>query len=221
MQVPPSSVDEVRDFSGMVELPLPTTMDLSLGIQRQSADATPLLPEFFATLFAQETGTVSGTYTIQTVPPRTGMVEGTFDGESFLTAGQFQGTLIEDTGGCIARQQYSGPVTAAGINWVAGSTIQQCPSAPFAELRSIVITATGSTQTTPAPGPDPDPDPDPDPGQIFTLTVTLGGNGGGTVTSSPAGIDCGADCTEDYAEGTAVTLTPSSNAGSVFAGFDW
>ena len=221
MPVPTASVDEVRDFSGLVEIPLPTTMDLSLGIQRQSVDAAPLLPEFFATLFAQETGTVSGTYTIQTVPPRTGVVEGTFDGKSFLTAGQFQGTLIEDTGGCIARQQYSGPVTAGGINWVAGSAIQACPAAPFAELRSIVITATGSTQTTPAPGPDPgpDPDPDPDPGQVFTLTVMLGGSGGGTVTSSPAGIDCGVDCTEDYAEGTAVTLTPTSDAGSVFAGW--
>ena len=215
MPVPTSSVDEVRDFSGLVDIPLPTTIDLSLGIQRQSVDAAALLPGFFATLFAQETGTVSGTYTIQTVPPRTGVVEGTFDGESFLTAGQFRGMLIEDTRGCIARREYSGPVTAAGVNWVAGATIQPCPSAPFAELRSIVITATGSTQTTPTPGPDPDPDP----GQVFTLTVALGGSGGGTVTSSPTGIDCGVDCTEDFAEGTAVTLTPTSDAGSVFAGW--
>ena len=248
MPVPPSVVDEVRDFSGLVDIPGPTTMDLSLGIRRQSVDATPLLPEFFATLFAQETGTVSGTYTIQTAPPRTGVVEGRFDGESFLTAGEARVVLIEDTGGCIARRQYSGPVTAAGVNWVAGATIQPCPSAPFAELRSIVITATGGTQTIdpapgpdpdpdpapgpdpdpdPAPGPDPDPDPDPapgpdpdpDPGPVFTLTVMLAGTGGGTVASSPTGINCGVDCTEDYAEGTTVTLTPTSNAGSVFAGW--
>ena len=216
MPVPPSVVDEVRDFSGLVDIPGPTTMDLSLGIRRQSIDATPLLPEFFATLFAQETGTVSGTYTIQTAPPRTGVVEGRFDGESFLTAGEARVVLIEDTGGCIARRQYSGPVTAAGVNWVAGATIQPCPSAPFAELRSIVITATGGMQTIdPAPGPDPDPDP----GPVFTLTVMLAGTGGGTVASSPTGINCGVDCTEDYAEGTTVTLTPTSNAGSVFAGW--
>ncbi len=91
MPVPPSIVDEVRDFSGLVDIPGPTTMDLSLGIRRQSVDAAPLLPEFFATLFAQETGSVSGTYTLQTVPPRTGVVEGRFDGESFLTAGEFRG----------------------------------------------------------------------------------------------------------------------------------
>ena len=218
MPVPPSVVDEIRDFSGLVDIPGPTTMDLSLGIRRQSVDATPLLPEFFATLFAQETGTVSGTYTIQTAPPRTGVVEGRFDGESFLTAGEARVVLIEDTGGCIARRQYSGPVTAAGVNWVAGATIQPCPSAPFAELRSIVITATGSTHTT-DPSPGPDPGPDPGPGPTFTLTVMLSGSGGGTVTSSPTGINCGVDCTEDYAEGTAVTLTPTSNAGSVFAGW--
>ena len=43
MPVPLSTVDEVRDFSGLVDIPLPTTIDLSLGIQRQSVDATPLL----------------------------------------------------------------------------------------------------------------------------------------------------------------------------------
>ncbi len=52
-----------------------------------------------------------------------------------------------------------------------------------------------------------------------SLTVGKGGAGGGTVTSAPAGIDCGADCTEGYASGTAVTLTATPAAGSVFAGW--
>ena len=43
-----------------------------------------------------------------------------------------------------------------------------------------------------------------------TLTVTLGGVGTGAVTSSPAGINCGADCTEVYAQGTVVTLTATA-----------
>ena len=44
-----------------------------------------------------------------------------------------------------------------------------------------------------------------------TLTVTSGANG--TVSSNPAGIDCGTDCTEAYPTGTKVTLTanPSSS----------
>jgi hypothetical protein len=53
----------------------------------------------------------------------------------------------------------------------------------------------------------------------FTLDVTTAGAGSGTVTSSPAGIDCGSDCTEDYTSGTPVTLTPAPNAGSAFAGW--
>ena len=51
------------------------------------------------------------------------------------------------------------------------------------------------------------------------LTVNKAGNGGGTVTSSPAGIDCGADCTEPYDEGTTVTLTANPDATSTFAGW--
>ena len=52
-----------------------------------------------------------------------------------------------------------------------------------------------------------------------TLTVSLAGTGSGTVTSSPAGINCGLDCTQDYNYGTAVTLTPTAGAGSHFAGW--
>jgi uncharacterized repeat protein (TIGR01451 family) len=52
-----------------------------------------------------------------------------------------------------------------------------------------------------------------------TLTVTKGGSGSGTVTSSPAGIDCGADCSEAYTEDTVVTLTANPAANSTFAGW--
>src|SRR5262249_36505602 len=43
------------------------------------------------------------------------------------------------------------------------------------------------------------------------------GTGQGTITSSPAGIDCGADCIESYAPGTAVTLTATTS--STFGGW--
>lgn len=47
-----------------------------------------------------------------------------------------------------------------------------------------------------------------------TLTVTEKGLGGGEVTSSPAGIECGATCSAGFVKGTAVTLTgsPASKA---------
>jgi hypothetical protein len=43
----------------------------------------------------------------------------------------------------------------------------------------------------------------------FGLTVTRQGNSTGTITSSPAGITCGADCSGTYLGGTLVTLTRS------------
>jgi hypothetical protein len=50
-----------------------------------------------------------------------------------------------------------------------------------------------------------------------TLTVTKIGTG--TVTSIPAGIDCGADCSEIYASDTPVTLTAFPATGSTFVGW--
>jgi len=55
------------------------------------------------------------------------------------------------------------------------------------------------------------------------LTLIKGGHAeGGTVTSTPAGINCGPTCeveTAEFAEGEAVTLTASAASGYVFAGW--
>ncbi|QQS54894.1 MAG: hypothetical protein IPM89_03375 [Candidatus Competibacteraceae bacterium] len=56
-------------------------------------------------------------------------------------------------------------------------------------------------------------------GTTYLLSVTKTGTGSGTVTSNPAGINCGADCSESYTAGTAVTLTASPVSGSIFAGW--
>ncbi|HOX30491.1 MAG TPA: hypothetical protein P5080_04840 [Candidatus Paceibacterota bacterium] len=53
----------------------------------------------------------------------------------------------------------------------------------------------------------------------YTLTVTKSGLGAGTVTSSPAGINCGAACNSIFGGGTSVTLTATPNASSKFAGW--
>jgi YVTN family beta-propeller protein len=53
--------------------------------------------------------------------------------------------------------------------------------------------------------------------QRFTLMVDKAGGGAGTVTSDPAGINCGADCTETYAKGTGVTLTAHPGVKSYLA----
>jgi endoglucanase len=53
----------------------------------------------------------------------------------------------------------------------------------------------------------------------YPLSVTHAGNGTGTVTSNPTGIDCGSDCSETYASGTPVTLTAAPATGSTFGGW--
>jgi TolB protein len=52
-----------------------------------------------------------------------------------------------------------------------------------------------------------------------TVTVSKAGTGSGTVTSSPAGIDCGATCSAQFADGSSVTLTAAAGSGSTFEGW--
>ena len=62
---------------------------------------------------------------------------------------------------------------------------------------SVLVTITSNTNT-------------------FNLSVSKGGTGDGTVTSSDGGINCGSDCTESYAEGTTVILTALPDSGPTF-----
>ncbi|MFC1959249.1 choice-of-anchor Q domain-containing protein [Chloroflexota bacterium] len=51
------------------------------------------------------------------------------------------------------------------------------------------------------------------------LTVVLAGQGYGTVTGGPGGIDCGTACFAAYDTATEVTLTATAAPGSIFAGW--
>ena len=53
----------------------------------------------------------------------------------------------------------------------------------------------------------------------FTLSVTNAGNGSGTVTSNPSGVNCPPTCAAAVVNGTTVSLTGTPAAGSVFTGF--
>ena len=59
--------------------------------------------------------------------------------------------------------------------------------------------------------------PPPPPPTFHTLSVIKSGSG--TVTSNPAGIDCGGDCSESYVSGTSVTLNATPDSGQMFSGW--
>lgn len=111
-----------------------------------------------------------------------------------------------------------------GIDWrfitsnvPAGTQVDSNPSPGNYDYILYGYTAGGGNETkldsvkvtiNPAPAP---------PGQ-YNLTVNRGGsnNGNGTVTSSPAGINCGSDCDESYVSGTSVTLDARPDGVSTF-----
>jgi subtilisin family serine protease len=53
----------------------------------------------------------------------------------------------------------------------------------------------------------------------FPVAVAKNGTGTGTVTSNPAGINCGGACNVQFNQGTTVTLKAMPDAGSVFTGW--
>ncbi|MEP7060303.1 MAG: hypothetical protein ABI828_06185, partial [Actinomycetota bacterium] len=53
----------------------------------------------------------------------------------------------------------------------------------------------------------------------FAVDISTNGTGSGSVTSAPAGIDCGATCSASFADGTSLTLTATADAGSTFRGW--
>src|ERR1043166_9645700 len=68
----------------------------------------------------------------------------------------------------------------------------------------------------PGGGGDDAPMHDAPPG-TFPLTVTV--VGGGTVTSTPIGIDCGTSCAADFPANTQVALTAMAAASGTFTGW--
>ncbi|MEE4296012.1 MAG: hypothetical protein V2J20_05285 [Wenzhouxiangella sp.] len=101
----------------------------------------------------------------------------------------YQGTLVTLTATPNAGSEFTG---WAGCPLANGN---ECLNAVDSD-RTITATFTDTTE--------------------FTLTVATAGPGEGTVTSDPAGIDCGVDCNEIYPAGTEVLLTATPRPGDVF-----
>jgi hypothetical protein len=87
-----------------------------------------------------------------------------------------------------------------------------------AGTHSIVVNYTGTSVYGPSTSPSLSQVVTSAPLPNRTLSIRKLG-GPGTVSSSPAGIDCGTKCTATYPQGTAVTLTATAGSGATFAGW--
>jgi hypothetical protein len=144
--------------------------------------------------------------------------------DATFTAGAQSLTAITEGGG-------TGTITSAPAGVDCGSGGTAC-AAPFTTGSSVTLTATadsssvfsgwggdcsgeGSCTLTMSAGRSVKAFFTP----LRTLTANKAGNGTGTITSSPAGIDCGSTCSASYAEGTSVTLTATAGVDSTFTGW--
>jgi surface protein len=124
-----------------------------------------------------------------------------------LAVGQTQSltATTKDAGGNV--------LTGRPVTWSSNdtnvATVSQSGAATGVGAGTATITATSEGKSGTATVTVP----------LHALTVTKSGTGNGTVTSIPAGIDCGAACEASYPAGTVVTLTAAPAAGSVFEGW--
>jgi hypothetical protein len=150
----------------------------------------------------------------QTVGLTAGSSAGPFTISVFVTGNGVAGTVTSDLGGINCGSNG----TACSAPFTGGSTVT-LTAAPDAGVPFVgwfgACTGTGSCvldmladkQVVAVFGANP------------ILEVDVGGNGAGTVTSTPAGINCGSTCLAEFAPETVVTLTATPAAGSSFAGW--
>jgi hypothetical protein len=118
-------------------------------------------------------------------------------------------------------------VSGAEVRWngAARSTTFVSATQVRAAITAADIAAPGTAQVTVVnPGTSPSnalPFTVAAPGPTLTLTVTKNGNAPskGTITSNPAGINCGGTCSAAFSSGRSVTLTVKTTGTGVFAGW--
>jgi Carboxypeptidase regulatory-like domain/Divergent InlB B-repeat domain len=127
----------------------------------------------------------------------------------------------------------AGGITSSPTGIFCGTAGSTC-TAPFDDGAGVTLTAAPATGTTfvgwsgdclgSSPTCDLTMDQTHSASALFTLqsfdlTVNKDGEGDGMVTSNPAGIDCGSDCTEPYNYGSQVVLTALADQQSDLTGW--
>jgi hypothetical protein len=133
-----------------------------------------------------------------------------------LNAAQFQLSWVDNSTDEVGFKIERGPATAGPFTQIgtAGSNIASYTDSGLADATNFCYrvraynAAGDSAYTNVACGTT-----------MATMMLTKAGTGSGTVTSSPAGINCGATCSFGFTSGTSVTLTATAAAGSTFTGW--
>jgi hypothetical protein len=95
------------------------------------------------------------------------------------------------------------------------------PPASMAETSESMREATDHIVARQCLGPVTNlPDGPPPVVTSFSLALQFAGDGSGSVSSDPAGLDCTSGCSADFPAGRLVVLTPMAAADSVFAGWE-
>ena len=127
---------------------------------------------------------------------------------------------------CTTRWPSFRPTTSGTSSWERIEETREIPTlARRARRASPAPPRQTRTSTRARPAASPSR---PSPASAATMTATLSAGattagmnvtlvGSGSVASNPAGITCGADCTEAFACGTGVTLTATPGGGSTFS----
>jgi C1A family cysteine protease len=153
--------------------------------------------------------TVSGTFTYAgyhtvSLPTRVAVTKGqTFSVVANLTTPSFNYPIpvqFKETGYSSQATSQTGVsfLSSNGTNWTDSTTVSNIPNI-MVNLKAFSGTGTVA--------------------QTQKLTVTKSGNGTGTITSSPSGIQCGSTCSASFATGNSVTLTATAASGSTFGGW--
>jgi hypothetical protein len=189
------------------------------------ATLTSITPSATQTLSAG--GTITFILNFSSTPPQNPILEVTPNSLNFgdVTVGQCsanQSFTVRNSGGGTLNGTAS---TSAPFSIVSGGSfslgagerasvaVKFCPTANGQANGTVSFSSNGGNVTRNVSGNgviSPN---------MFTLTVIKSGNGSGTVTSDPAGIDCGRTCQASFNSGTSVTLTPRAALNSTFAGW--
>jgi Divergent InlB B-repeat domain len=159
------------------------------GVAQPDFSVTPSAPTSFGSVASG--ATVDRTFTVQNTS--TGIISGAASiAAPFRVVGDDSFSLVPGASQAVTVrfQPTSAGSFAGNVNFTAnGDTLS----------RGVTGSATG--------------------GGTVTLSVTKNGTGSGRVTSVPAGITCGATCTQSASPGTQVTLAAAADPGSTFVGW--